>query len=323
MTTTLSRRGVMLGASALLTAQPARAQATYPDKPIRVIVPFGPGGLADVTIRVVGEKLSAVLGQQIIVVNMPGANGVTAVKAVQAAPGDGYTLALFTNGTAITHALAKTPAFDPMRDFKPISSLGYFDFVFVTGAASPFVTLSDFIASARPEPRNIGTITVGSSQNLSAVLFKSLTGSTAVIVPFRTTPDVMTATLRGDVHLAIDGYSAAKSLLADKQLRALAVSGPKRNPALPDVPTAAEAGITGFEVTSWNALFALSAVPSAIVDTLNAKLAEVLADAGVRAKLADLGIEARGSTAAGIGERLRSDIAKWGDVIAKAGIEKT
>jgi tripartite-type tricarboxylate transporter receptor subunit TctC len=318
----LTRRLAVVSLLAAALATPAAAQVAYPDKPIRVIVPFGPGGLADVTIRVVGEKLGALLGQSIVVVNMPGANGVTAVKAVQSAPADGYTLALFTNGTAITHALAATPPFDPAKDFRPISSLGFFDFVFVTGAQSRFQTLSEFVASATPDARNIGTINVGSSQNLSAVLFKSLTGSTAAIVPFRTTPDVMTATIRGDVQLAIDGYSAAKSLIADKQLRALAVSGPARNPALPDVPTAAEAGVREFEVTSWNALFALAGTPETIVNALNAKLVAALSDAGVKAKLMDLGIEARASTPDVIGARLQSDIAKWGAVIAKAGVAK-
>jgi tripartite-type tricarboxylate transporter receptor subunit TctC len=318
----LTRRLAFAGVLAVSVVAPATAQTAYPDKPIRVIVPFGPGGLADVTVRVVGEKLGALLGQPIVVVNMPGANGVTAVKAVQSAPADGYTLALFTNGTAITHALAATPPFDPAKDFRPISSLGFFDFVFVTGAQSRFQTLSEFVASAAPDARNIGTINVGSSQNLSAVLFKSLTGSTAAIVPFRTTPDVMTATIRGDVQLAIDGYSAAKSLLADKQLRALAVSGPTRNPALPDVPTAAEAGVRDFEVTSWNALFALAGTPQPIVDALSAQLALALGDSGVKTKLSELGIDARASTPAAIGERLQSDIAKWGAVIAKAGLAK-
>lgn len=319
---TLSRRSFAVAAVAMLSTHPVGAQTAYPDKPIRVIVPFGPGGLADVTVRVVGEKLGALLGQQIVVVNMPGANGVTAVKAVQAAPADGYTLALFTNGTAITHALAATPPFDPTKDFQPISSLGFFDFVFVTGAASPHTSLKHFVDVSKTDARNIGTINVGSSQNLSAVLFKAMTGSSAAIVPFRNTPDVMTATLRGDVHLAIDGYSAAKSLLADKQLRALAVSGATRNPALPDVPTAAEAGVTGFDITSWNALFALAATPPTVVARLNAKLKEALADSAVKAKLADLGIDARASAPSDIGARLTSDITKWGDVIAKSGITK-
>lgn len=320
-----SRRGFALGgAAALMMPLGTRAQGAYPDRPVRIVVPFGPGGLADITTRVTAEKLTTLMGQQIVVLNQPGANGVTAAKAVLSAPADGYTLGLLTNGTAIATALAKAPAFDPLTQFVPVSSLGFFDFQFLTAGGADFKTLGDFISAARAAPGklNIGTINVGSSQNLSAVLFRSLAGIDATIVPFRTSPEVLTATIRGDVQVAVEGYASAKGLLADKQLRALASTGSKRSLSLPDVQTVKEAGVDGFEVDSWNAVFAPSGTPPDVVAKLNSQINLALSDPAVVARIADLGIEARGSTPAVIGARLKADIEKWSAVIDKAGIAR-
>jgi tripartite-type tricarboxylate transporter receptor subunit TctC len=320
-----SRRAVVAGgiAASLL---PTRAwpQSGYPDKPIKVIVPFGPGGLADVTIRVVGEKLGSLLGQQIVVVNQPGAGGITAAKAALAAPADGYTLALFTNGTAVSAALVKTLAFDPVKEFEPISSLGYFDFLLLSAGNGPYKTLQDFVdaAKAKPGTLNIGTINIGSTQNLTAALLKTVTGLDVAIVPFRTTPDVMTAVLRGDVHLAVEGFASAKGMLADGQLKALASSSAKRGKSTPDVPTVQEAGVEAFDVDSWNAVFAPAGTPKPVIDRLSAKIGEALADPAVAAKLLELGIEAKASSPEEIGARLEADIAKWGAVIDRAGIPR-
>jgi tripartite-type tricarboxylate transporter receptor subunit TctC len=320
----MDRRHLMLGSAAVLAAQTARAQARYPDKPIRIIVPFGPGGLADVTARVVGERMGQALGQQVVIVNQPGAGGVAAARAALGATADGYTLILFTNGTAISVPLVKDLGYDPLTQFAPVSSLGFFDFLLLTSAEHPHKSLADFLAAARAKPGalNIGTINVGSSQNLSANLFKSLAGIDAAIVPFRTTPDAVTALLRKDVDLVIDGYVAAKSLMADGKLKALATSGPARFVGLPDIPTVAESGVPGFDVTSWNAVFTLAATPADIVQTLNAAVQTAVNDPSVRQRLLDLGIEAKGGPPAAIGGRLRQDIDRWGDVIRRAGIQQ-
>jgi tripartite-type tricarboxylate transporter receptor subunit TctC len=184
--------------------------------------------------------------------------------------------------------------------------------------------LADLLAAAkaRPGALNIGTINVGSSQNLSANLFKSMAGVDMAIVPFRTTPDAITALLRKDVDLVIDGYVAAKSLMQEGKLKALATSGPQRFPGLPDIPTVAESGVPSFDVTSWNAIFAPAGTPPAIIEVLNAAAQTALADSAVRQRLLDLGIEPRGGPPASIGDRLRTDIARWGEVIRRAGIQQ-
>ncbi len=297
-----------------LAARPGLAQARFPDRPVRLIVPFGPGGLADVTARVVGERVGQLLGQQVVIVNQPGAGGVAAARAALGSPADGYTLMLFTNGTAISVPLVKELGYDPLTQFTPVSSLGFFDFLLMTSAEQTYKTLADLLTAARAKPGtiNIGTINVGSSQNLSAVLFRTMAGLDLTIVPFRTTPDAMTALLRKDVDLVIDGYVAGKSLLQEGKLRALATSGPVRFSGLPEIPPVAESGVPGFDVTSWNAVFALTGTPPDVIATLNAAIQTALADPAVRQRLLDLGIEPRGGPPDAIGQRLRQDIVRWG-----------
>jgi tripartite-type tricarboxylate transporter receptor subunit TctC len=320
----LNLLGAGLPAAFALSTSDTLAQARYPDKPVRLVVPFGPGGLADVTARIVGEKVGALLGQQVVVVNQPGAGGVAAARAVLSAPVDGYTLALFTNGTAISVSLVKELGFDPLTQFVPVSSLGFFDFLLLTSAEHPYRALGDVLtaAKARPGALNIGTINVGSSQNLSATLFRTMAAIDVTVVPFRTTPDAITALLRKDVDLVIDGYVAAKSLLQEGKLRALATSGPTRFSGLQGVPTVGESGVAGFDVTSWNAVFAPSGTPVETVQILNNAILSALGDPVVRQRLLDLGIEPRGGTPDAIGQRLRQDITRWGEVIARSGIPK-
>jgi len=296
----------------------------YPNRPVRLILPFGPGGVADVTARIVTEKLGEKLGQRFIIENMPGAGGINAARAVLSSPADGYTLALLSNGTAISVSLFRNLNFDPLVDFVPVSSLGAFDFIFVTEAGSPYRTLADFINTAKQKPGalNVGTINVGSTQNLSAQLFKSTAGIDIAIVPFRSSPDVLIALLRGDIQLAIENYSAVQSHVADRALIAVSSSGLVRTNFLPDVPTVKEAGGGDFEARSWNAIFAPRGTPPPVIATLNAALREVLDTPELRARALELGIEAKGSTPEEIGQRLKDDIGKWAKVIERAGIEK-
>ncbi|MGH6740172.1 MAG: tripartite tricarboxylate transporter substrate binding protein [Bradyrhizobium sp.] len=319
----IARQILAASVTAAVLAAPA-AQAKYPDRSVRIVLPFAAGGVADITARIVAEKLGDRLGQRFYVENQPGAGGIAAARTVISSAPDGNTLALLSNGTAVSVSLFKKLAFDPLKDFAAISSLGYFDFIFATGANAPFKTLGDFIAAAKAKPGslNVGTINVGSTQNLSAELFKTAGGIDFAIIPYRGTPEIQVALLQGDVSLMIDSYSSMKGNLADGKLRALASSGGRRSEATPDITTVAEGGVAGYDVISWNALFAPAGTPPDIIKTLNDALREILADADVRKRLLELGIEARASSPEEISDRLKSDIDKWGKVIEKAGIQK-
>ncbi len=322
---TLARRlaGAAI-AAAVLAANSAQAQSTYPDHPVRVILPFGAGGVADVTARLVAEALGKKLGQNFVIENMPGAGGITAARAALSGGKDGYTLTLLTNGTAISVPLFNHLPFDPLKNFVPISTIGYFSCVFMVNASSPYHTLADFLAAVRDKPGtiNVGTINVGGTQNLTAELFKSMAGVNFVIVPFRGSPDVVIALLRNDVQMDIDFYAALKPTLDSGKARALATSSTRRSPELPNVPTVQEAGVANFDVTAWNGLYAPAGTPQPVLDTLNKALHDVLADPDLKKRALDLGIDAKASTPAELDARMRADIAKWGRVIAQAGIPK-
>jgi len=287
------------------------------------VLPFAAGGVADITSRLAAEKLGEKLGQRLVVENQPGPGGIAAARSVTTAAPDGHTLALVTNGTAISVALYKSLPFDPVKDFAPISALGTFDLVFATNADSEFKTLGDFIKAARDKPGalNVGTIAVGSTQHLGAELFKSTANLNFQIVPYRTTPDVTVALLRNDVQLMVEFYAAIKGGLTDGKLRPVGTSGLARASYLPTVPTVAEAA-PGYEVKSWNGIAAPAGTPQAIIDRVNALMREILAAPDVKARYAEFGVEAKASSPAEFKARLEADIKKWSAVIEKAGIPK-
>jgi len=322
--TLLTRRQLSGALAAAAVAMPSIARAqTYPSRPIRFVLPFAAGGVADITSRLAAEKLGEKLGQRLVVENQPGPGGIAAARSVTTAAPDGHTLALVTNGTAISVALYKSLPFDPVKDFAPISALGTFDLVFATNADSEFKTLGDFIKAARDKPGalNVGTIAVGSTQHLGAELFKSTANLNFQIVPYRTTPDVTVALLRNDVQLMVEFYAAIKGGLTDGKLRPVGTSGLARASYLPTVPTVAEAA-PGYEVKSWNGIAAPAGTPQAIIDRVNALMREILAAPDVKARYAEFGVEAKASSPAEFKARLEADIKKWSAVIEKAGIPK-
>jgi tripartite-type tricarboxylate transporter receptor subunit TctC len=326
---TLDKRAFLKGlagatAAGALLPSAAFAQAKWPTQPVKVILPFGAGGVADVTARIVGEKLGAKLGQRFVIENVPAAGGIQAAQNVLRENADGNTIALFSNGTAVSVGLFNKLAFDPVKQFAPVSSMGFFDFIFATGASKPYKTMGELLKFAKSNPGklNIGTVVIGSTQNLTGQLFKTMAGIDAAIVPFKTTPDLMLATLNGDIDLMIDAFAAVKTNIADGRLRALGTSGPTRSEAHPDIPTVAEGGVPGFDVVSWNAFFVKADTPKEIIDTLNAAMRDVLSDPDTRKRALELGIITRASTPAELGKRLTDDITRWSDVIGKAGIEK-
>jgi tripartite-type tricarboxylate transporter receptor subunit TctC len=304
--------------------RPALAQTNYPNRPVRFVVPFAAGGVADTTARVVADKLAEKLGQRFYVENQPGAGGIAAARTVISAPADGYTVTMLTNGTAVSVSLFEKLPFDPVKDFTPVSSLGFFDFALVTGASSGFKTLGDFIAAAKAKPGalNVGTINVGSTQNLSAELFKTAANIDFTLVPFRGNHEAEVALLQGNLALVIDSYSVLQGNIVDGKLRALASSGATRSASTPDLATVKESGVADYDVVSWNAMFARAGTPPDIIKTLNNALQELLDDAEIKKKLLSFGIEARAGAPEAIGERLKSDIVKWRAVIEKAQIPK-
>ena len=322
-----NRRLLLASLAALSTfgaSCPAPAQEKYPSRPVRFVVPFAAGGVADSTARIVADKLSEKLKQRFYVENQPGAGGITAARTVLGAAADGYTLIMLTNGTAVSVSLFEKLPFDPVKDFAPVSSLGFFDFAFVTSASSGFKTLAEFVAAAKAKPGalNVGTINVGSTQNLSAELFKTAANIDFTLVPFRGNHEAEVALLQGNLSLVIDSYSVLQGNIIDGKLRALASSGATRSESTPELATVQESGIKGYDVVSWNALFARAGTPPEVIKTLNAALQEILDDAETRKKMLALGIEAKAGAPEAIGDRLKSDIDKWRAVIEKAKIPK-
>jgi tripartite-type tricarboxylate transporter receptor subunit TctC len=318
-------RKTLLAFGALLMLAPVpQARAAWPEKPIKIVLPFGAGGVADVTSRIMADRLSKKFGQGVVIENMPGPGGINAARAVIAAPPDGYTMGLVTNGTAISVAAFNKLPFDPVTQFDMVSLLGEFNLLFAVDAKSKYKTLDDFMkdAKANPGKLNIGTIAVGGTQNLGGELFKSMANLNVQIVPYKNSGDIIVALLRNDVQMLVDFPPAIAGQVSSGQLRVLASSGPSRERDMPNVPTVAEAGVKGYEVTSWNAVFAPKGTPKDVTDTMNKAMHEVLAMPDVKAAFAKVGVEARASSPDELMKRLTADIKKWNDVIDKAHIPR-
>ena len=309
----------------LLAALPIAASAqSYPTKPIRIVLPFGPGGVADITTRTIAPKLGESLGQQIVVENMPGAGGIRASETIAKATPDGYTLLLLTNGNAVSKALFKSLPYDPETDFAMISTVGYFSMVIVTGANSQYKTLQDVIGAAKQNPGrlNIGTITPGGTQHLAGELFRSTAGIDALVVPHKTTGEVVVGVRNGNLDVGVDFIAPLISGIKAGDLRALAVTAGKRQPQLPDVPTASEAGVRGYDVASWNALAAPAKTPRAALDKVHEALVKALAAPDVQKRFAELGVEGRASTPEQLRDFYASETKRWTEVVERAKIPK-
>ena len=324
----LHRRAILaasLATAALgLVAAPAMAQSAFPSKGLRIVVPFGPGGVGDLTARIVAEKLTSQLGQPVVIDNRPGAGGVVAAESVARSDPDGYTMFLMSNGTAVTAALFNKLPFDTVKDFTPVSTLGYFDIAVVVPANSPHKTLGELVSFAKANPGkiNIGSINIGSTQHLAAELFKSTAGIDAQIIPYNGSPALIGAIRGQQVDVAVEILAPVLTQIQGGALRALAVTGEKRSIVLPDVPTAVEAGVKDYVASSWNALAVPSKTPRAVVDRLQKEIATAVADPGVREKLRGLNIDARSSTPEQNATLLASDIRRWSGVIERAKIQK-
>jgi tripartite-type tricarboxylate transporter receptor subunit TctC len=308
-----------------LAVLPWAAQAQpLSDKPIRIVVPFGAGGVADVTSRVVAQQLSTQMGQAVIIENKPSAGGIVAADMVVKAAPDGHTMFLMSNGSAVTVNMFKQLPFDMVKDLTPVSTLGYFDIGVLADGKAGFKNLGEVVsyAKANPGKLNIGSINVGSTQHLAAELFKSTAGIDAQIVPFNGTPAVVTALRGQQVDVAVEILTPIMGQIQSNAIKLLAVTGEKRSALLPQVATAQEEGVKGFVAASWNALAVSSKTPPALVERLNKEIVAAVSHPDVVKKLRELNVQAQHSTPQQTAQLLQSEIQRWGAVIDKAGIPK-
>lgn len=301
----------------------AFAQA-FPSKPIRLVVPFGPGGVADLVSRTIAPKLAEDLGQQLVIENKPSAGGVVAAGEVARADPDGHTLLLINNGNAVSQALFNSLPYDPVNDFAMISTVGAFSLVVLNDPKAQAKSVREVIAMAKAAPGklNIGTIGLGSTQHLAAELFKSMAGIDVQIVPYKATGEVVIAAKSQDAQLIFEFLAPMTSHIKSGNLRALAVTTEKRLASLPEVPTVSESGVPGYDVTSWNALAAPAKTPRPVIDRLNRAVAKAIASPEVRERFAQLGVEGRSSSPEALREFFVAEAKRWGRVVETAKIPK-
>ena len=319
--------GAAMVAASLTFAVPALAQVSYPIKPIRLVVPFTPGGVTDTSGRLIAEQLSKRLGQQVIVDNRPGASGNIGTQQVAAAEPDGYTLVLGFDGTLVInpHVFEKVP-FNTTRDFAPVGKIGDAILILVANPAVAATTLKDVVALSKSQSGGLsyGTSGTGGTPHIAGELLKMRTGANLVHVPYKGGGQAMTDVLGGTIPLVYTAVAGAHSHVKSGKLRGIAVSSAQRSRSLPDVPTFIESGIAGtgdFEINSWVGLLAPAKTPKAIIDKLNTELNAVLNDTEVREKLNIMGISAAPGTTDQFGEEIRRDLARYGQVVKSAGIK--
>jgi tripartite-type tricarboxylate transporter receptor subunit TctC len=305
-------------------AVPTAAASDYPSRPIRLIVPYAPGGSADAVARLVAPGLAERLGQSVVIDNRSGAAGSIGTEAVIRAPADGYTLLLHTSILAIDPSFKPNLRYDVQRDLAPVSMLVTGAYLVVVNPALPVRSVPELIAHAKARPGALayGSHGIGSSTQLAMELFRIAAGQLELRhVPFRTAAQLVTSLVSNDIQVAFDTVPGSRELALNGQLRAIAVSGPSRTAAMPEVPTIAEAAIPGFEASSWHGLFAPRGTDGAIIHRAGAAAAAMLANPDLQAKLRHIGMEPAPNTPEQFAARLAADIATWGQVIRQANIQ--
>jgi tripartite-type tricarboxylate transporter receptor subunit TctC len=321
------RRSFLSGGSAALlsvaTPSIARAESGYPDRPIQIYVPFAAGSASDVITRILLNRMATSLGQNFVVENRPGAGGNTGTAAAAHAAPDGYTLVMSTSGPlAANKALFKDLGYDPQQDFVPICLFATLPNIVVINAKLPPKTLSELIdyAKARPKQLNYGSVGIGSSQHLAGAYFEQLTGTQLVHIPYKNIGSYAPDFISGQVPLGFQLLPNVLGLIKNGDARALAVASSKRMTALPDVPTAAEAGLQGYESAAWLALLAPANTDKAIIDRLYAAAQQATKDPNVRARFTEQGAEPADLGSEDLRKFIASEISKWSEVIGKLGI---
>ena len=308
---------------AAFAALPVRAQA-FPDRPIRIVQGFAPGGNADTIARLVGGEMQKGLGQPVIVETMTGAGGAIASASVAKAKPDGHTLLLATGGHVVAAAMMAKPSYRAASDYEAISTITFFPFLIVVPTDSKFQGLPALLSAARAAPGTVGfgSAGVGSTHHLAGELLARQSKAPLLHVPYRGDSASLTGLLAGDVPAMIAPPTAVMAQVKAGRLRAIATTGPQRWPGLPDVPTVAEQGVAGYDVRSWAGLLAPAGTPRAIVDRLNAETLQALRTEAVRQKLVDIGGEARGSTPDEMKSMIAAEAEKWSRLVAEANIPR-
>jgi len=311
-------------AAGTAAAQSALSAGNWPERPIHFIVPFPAGSSSDIVARVVAQKLAERLGQQLVVENRPGASGSVGTAAVARANADGYTLGLANTSTlTLAPSLIAKPTYDPLKDFAPISMIGASPFVLASYQGLPVHNVQELIAKAKAEPGKLTFAEAGPATlaNLAGVLFAKMADVQLTPVSYRGSEQEVLDVIEGRVDMQFATIPPTLALIRDGKVRAIAVTGAKRSPTLPDVPTIAEQGLPGYESVLWQAIYAPAGTPAAIVTRLNTETNAILHDSAVVEALAKIGVEAQPSTPQALADRISADIKKWHDVIVSAGIQ--
>ena len=316
---------VAAAASTALAPMAAHAQpeANWPSKPIKWVVPFPPGGAMDVIARTLGDKAARELGQPFVIENRPGAGGNIGADYVAKQPGDGYTIMITSIGMATNKALYNKLSYDPVKDFAPISLLAVVPNVLVVNAAkSPEKSVADVIAHAKKEPGKLTYASAGNgtSIHLAGEVFASMAGINILHVPYKGSGPAITDMLGGQVDLMFDSITSARPHIQSGKLRALGLTTAKRSSALPDVPTIAEAGVPGYEVSPWFATFAPAGTPAEVVNKLNKVLNGLMKDPDTLKKLESIGAEPIGSTPQELATHLNKELTRWDKLIKERNI---
>jgi tripartite-type tricarboxylate transporter receptor subunit TctC len=316
----LIRAAAIAFAVALTAPAPASAQ-TYPSKSVRMIVPFGAGGPADVYARILAQHLSEALKQSFVVENRPGAGAIIGTDAVAKSPPDGYTLLLMSNAHTTNESLIPNKPFQLMRDFVPVTPINYSDLLMVAAPATGVKNLKEFIALAKSKPGvlNYASSGPGTPYHMAGELFKAMTGTDIVHVPHKTSGDMRSSVIGGHVQMMFDAITVMASGVRSGSLIALGTTGEKRSSVTPDIPTVAEAGVPGYEATIWLGLMAPKGTPKEIVDILNAEIGKVIARADIKKMWGEQGAVPMTMTPAEFDMYLRADIEKWAKVVKVSG----
>ncbi len=318
----IARRGALacVAIALLAAALPAAAQE-YPTRPVRIVVPFAPGGSADVYGRYIAQRLQESLGQTFIVDNRPGAGSVIGTDAVAKSAPDGYTLLLMSNTHTVNESLIPNKPFQLMRDFAPIAPLNFSDLVLVSRSGLPEQTLADLIRSAKRKPGQLSYASSGpgTPYHMAGELFKVMAGISATHIPYKGSAGARTDVLGGQIDLMFDAIPTMSEHIKSGKVRALGVTGKSRSSTLPDVPTIAEAGVPGYEATIWLGLLAPKGTPPAIVNRLNAEVAKITGSAATRAEWTRQGTTAMTMGVDEFSRYMTADIAKWANIVKISG----